>query len=482
MEVSTAVHHSGLSDKAKLLTKKIPASTLSLSTCIHYGLPTILFVFLSTPTYILQGIYAKYYGISLTSIAGIILLARIFDAITDPLIGVFSDRYQQKNGTRKPFMFFGGLLFIIGGLSLYSPWAEPTAFYFCFWLLVFYLGWTLYEIPHLSWGSEIAPSTTDKNRIYGVRTALGYVGLLGFYCIPLLPWFETREITPETLRWCGIVTAILLLPIMYFSLRRVPDGETALLSAVDGHQLPQVSRSDRLRLLLKPYITNKPLMLYLGVFIFSGMSNGMWYGLIFIYVDVYLGLGELFAEMFLYAFIVGLISTPIWTYLANGIGKILTWAAAILLLLASFIYTGSLEYGAVDFYQLLILKSLNTLGFVGLTIMIYSVLSDIVDYSILKYRIPSVAKYFALLTFCYKFVFAIGGAASLAIAGWYGFDASSDLQSTDGIYGLMVGIFWIPCVFSLVSLILVFFTPLTPQRHKIVQNRLEALAKRSEPK
>ena len=49
-------------------------------------------------TNIVQGIYAKYFGLALTTIAAVVLLVRISDAITDPLIGYLSDRYQDRYG------------------------------------------------------------------------------------------------------------------------------------------------------------------------------------------------------------------------------------------------------------------------------------------------------------------------------------------------------------------------------------------------
>ena len=56
--------------------------------------------FMSGAMNIVQSLYAKYFGLSLAAIASILLLSRIFDAITDPLIGYWSDRYQRRRGTR----------------------------------------------------------------------------------------------------------------------------------------------------------------------------------------------------------------------------------------------------------------------------------------------------------------------------------------------------------------------------------------------
>ncbi len=114
---------------------------------------------LGAPIPILQGIYAKYYGFSLTTLATIILLARFFDAITDPLIGYYSDRYARRTGTRKPFILAGGLLLILSAYFLYVPIggdigesSNVSVAYFTFWFMALYLAMTLFEIPHSALG------------------------------------------------------------------------------------------------------------------------------------------------------------------------------------------------------------------------------------------------------------------------------------------------------------------------------------------
>ena len=201
-------------------------SSTTLSLCVTYSAPHITTLWLIAPVAIIQGIYAKYYGLSLTTIAAIVLAARLFDAISDPLIGYYIDRYHRRTGTRKPFMLAGGLCFIVSSYFLYVPsdfgssgiQAEISATYFAFWFICFYLAWTLFEIPHIAWAGELAPTSQDKTKIYSVRSIAGNFGLLLFYTIPLLPFFETRDITPNTLRVSVITASTLMLPFLYYCL------------------------------------------------------------------------------------------------------------------------------------------------------------------------------------------------------------------------------------------------------------------------
>ena len=95
----------------------------SLATLVSakYALPTVAVAFLMSPIAIIQGIYAKYFGLSLTEIATVLLIARMFDAITDPVVGHLSDRFSARHGSRKAFILFGGLLFIISAYFLFVP-------------------------------------------------------------------------------------------------------------------------------------------------------------------------------------------------------------------------------------------------------------------------------------------------------------------------------------------------------------------------
>ena len=102
-----------------------------------YAMPAITMAMLHAPITVVLGVYAKHYGISLTSLAYVILSVRIFDAVTDPLIGFFADRSRSRTGSRKTFIFVGGLLMVLSGYFLYVPF-NTSATYFCICLFSFY--------------------------------------------------------------------------------------------------------------------------------------------------------------------------------------------------------------------------------------------------------------------------------------------------------------------------------------------------------
>jgi len=435
---------------------------------------------LFTPINIVQGIYAKYYGLPLTTIASVILFVRLFDAITDPIIGYLSDKSRIKRGTRKPTVILGAIVLASSGYFLYSPPDDVSTLYFAFWFTVFYLGYTLFNIPHLAWGGEISHSTHGKTQTYTLRTVAGYAGVALFYSIPLLPIWETTDITPDTLELSSIVSGLLMLPLLYLCMRRVPDGgcysEEEL--SIDKSGKPAITPFSQFSNTVKNVIHNKPLLLFLGAFLFAGSGLGMWLGLYFIYADAYLGMGALFASISLTALVVSILGAFIWLEIAKYLGKKRTWLLVMLLSIAAFAYTGCLDPENVGYWSLLLLSISAVTCFIGVEFLPQSMLSDIVDYSTWKFRTYRGSTYFALFMFTYKATLAVGGALGFAIAGWYGFDPASTTQTESGITGLKLAMTWAPTLLVIISMIFIVLSPITARRHGIIRRRLDAIEAR----
>ena len=431
---------------------------------LAYGLPLLPLCFLYGPIGILQGMYAKYFGLSLTVIASVLLIARLFDAISDPVIGYCADRYYARRGHRKPFIVVGGSLFIVASWFLYVPPMDVNAEYFLVWFLAFYFAYTLFEIPHLAWGSELVSDSREKNRVYGLRSLFVFIGTLLFYTMPLLPWFGTNEFTPETLKWSVFVAGTLMLPLLYLSIKAVPDTQKSPPSKVT---------KESLRVVLQVIFTNKPLLILTAAHICTGFGSGMWFTLNFIVVDAYLGLGAKFALVYATSFAVSILSLRLWYLLANRWSKQATWIAAMVLVIVGLLGFGFLSPENTGWLALLLCMSLITSGFACFSIMVPSLLSDISDYGTWKFGTNRAATYFSLYTFINKTVAALGGALGLAIAGWVGFEPTARIHSDMAIFGIRFIIAWIPALFIALSIVFIARIPITAHRHAVIRRRLD---------
>ena len=462
----------------------------SISLCQHqaYALPVMGTTFVVGSLGIMQGIYAKEFGLGLTTIASILFIAHLFDAVTDPLIGYLSDSCRIRVGSRKPFVVIGGILFVISSYFLYAPVDIATlnaidagalapvnvsATYFLTWFLALYFAWTLFEIPHLAWGSELANTSQEKTKVYTLRAAAGWLGMMLFYIIPLLPLFETNAFKPQTLYWAVLSTSCFMLPILYICVRVAPDGPE---SQVTINHDSRLIVSD-LKALVKEVTANKPLrLLLIVVILFNISATGMWLTLLFIFVDTHLNLGERFAQLSLLGLSAGIPMMVVWYWLASRLGKTLTLGIGLSFSLMGIISTGFLSPDDVGFFHLALIF-IFCFGMAGpaFNCLVPSILADIVDYGTWKFGKSRSGTYFSIYTFFSKSAIAIGSGLGLTIAGKFGFDPAASTQSLKSILGIQLAIAWVPAAMTLVAMIFILQHPMTARRHGIIRRRFDKL-------
>lgn len=126
----------------------------------------------------------------------IMMVSKVWDAVTDPLMGFISDNTRGRWGRRKPYMFVGGILLIIGIFLLFMPvteWgiipADNTAGLIA-WMVVMYLLWntfsTITMVPYCSMASDISPSFKERNNANTVKLVFNAVASGLAYVLPLL--------------------------------------------------------------------------------------------------------------------------------------------------------------------------------------------------------------------------------------------------------------------------------------------------------
>jgi Na+/melibiose symporter-like transporter len=441
--------------------------SVSIGQCFAYAMPLVSLNLISLPTAgIMTMIYAKYYGLSLSAIAMVLLVGRLFDAVTDPVIGVLSDRYHHNRGTRKPFIVLGGLLSAACAWFLYIPPQDVSVIYFLACYLAFQFSTTLIEIPHMTWAGEIVADSKGKTRIYSIRMIVLNISSFVFFAIPMLPLFDSGEFTPEFLE-LAVISATVLMPIvLYVSVSRVPDG---------GHS--DVRKKDSLRQIRDSVIQNRPLLILLGSFLMQGLGTGMAGGMLFLYVDAYLGLGEKLPTLMMAGGPIAIVAIPCWTFLANRYGKKRIWTLCTLLMSASILAGGFLKPNVNAFFYLTMILGVAFFCVPG-TVLAQSIMADIVDYGTWKFGIDRGATYFAAYSLVLKANAALGTAIGMIVAGVLGFDATSITQTIQGIWGIKLGYSFIPVFFCLSSLLLIAMIPINERRHAIIRRRLDQRERR----
>ncbi len=451
--------------------------TVNLWQMLAYASPVVATVFILGGVGVIQGIYAKYYGLSLSDIASVLLVCRLFDAISDPVIGYLSDNYFQRKGSYKPFVMVGGLLFALSAWVLYNPPEVVGISFFMTWFLVYYFAWTLFEIPHMAWASKLASDSNKRSLIFSLRAQMTNIGYFAFYGLPLLPFFDSSEITPETLELASVV-GIALMVLFLIVCSRVPPSNGSLGGKDKNIENKAVGPTDgfhgsrTIKAQINSVVGNQALLVLLLAYLFSFSGLGMLTTLLFIYVDVYLGLGEQLSIIVLMGIVVGFLAVWYWHWQSQRLGKKMCWALGTLLCALGFVAVSWLRPGCSMWALLFTLLPIYVgTGVAGA--LIPTLLSEVIDYAKFKFSRDCSASYFSLLTFVGKTNAALGGALAFYLAGLYDFDPTSTKHSEAAVFGLHLAVAWVPSILALLGIVLIFLVPMNNRKHRLILKALD---------
>ena len=276
--------------------------------------------------------YSEVTKFQLALLADLLLLARLTDVITDPLIGQWGDSTATRAGRRKPWIALGVPLMMIAVYMLFVPGEDVTVTYFLFWMVLMYLGFTIIGIPYGAWGAEISPEYHQRSRIVSGREAFTLIGLLISALIPLgvevsgegvslkeglnrmlaaiflFKDFSTSNQMRDILEYMGL-GIILLLPIFAaIALWKVPDP------------MPKVKKKIPLKEGLK-YAKENPLLVRILAIIFLVIAGESFRNTLSLwFVRDVIGIETVGASYARY-FIAGFLAIPFWLWLGKVIGK-----------------------------------------------------------------------------------------------------------------------------------------------------------------
>ncbi len=142
---------------------------------------------------------------------------RIFDAITDPIMGYISDNTKSKWGRRRQYVLLGGIMMGIAYVFMWQLFRENTLqfnfWYFFLWSIVFYLGLTLFSVPYVAMGYEMSDDFHERTNIMAVAQWIGqwaWVIAPLFWIIMYDPeWFPSADVAVRQLAvWVAIPCTI----------------------------------------------------------------------------------------------------------------------------------------------------------------------------------------------------------------------------------------------------------------------------------
>jgi len=392
--------------------------------------------------------YNQVLGLSgfLASLA--IVIALLVDAISDPVIGSWSDSIRHRWGRRHPFMYAAAAPFAICFYLLFSPPAGLDETQVFLWLVIFSVltrtTQSVYSIPHTSLTAELSNDYQERTLLSSLRSILQSVGTLMVFLIGLqiffgaTPEYPNGQLNPEAYpRFAAMFSVVIFVGVLltaygtHSHIPYLPQGNPDGPRFSFRHVLREATMAFGLRSFRAVVLTA----------VLFGMTMGMVAAL-----SIYLG--TLYFQFSLaligLSFPASVIGTFLGAGLATPMGRIfqekktlliggLIWFAVwntlpiILSLLGLFPEPGD----PLLFYLVMTCNAISSMGIGVLTVMIGSMIADITDQHEEKHGSRSEGIYFAASSFAAKAIGGFGIVISGVVVDLAGIQLSATVETID---------------------------------------------------
>ena len=435
-------------------------------------------------------------GISLTAMAAIIFAARLSDVVTDPLIGVLSDKLRTPIGRRKPWIIIGTPVLMLSVYMLFQPGEETTLWYFAFWIVMVYLAFTVVNLPYFAWGAELTGDYNERTKVTGRREQFHYTGVVIATALPLtagiLIYLSQDTNSIETLlanievELGAVMEAragnldVILQWLTIFILAALPI--TVFFGTVFVKEPSQVvipRRKPSFIASLRVIRRNGPFVRLVVCYTVSTVGGAMTGALSFFFCKHVIDAGEWYSVYLLVYYVASTLGLFFWMWLANRIGKHRTF---IVLVIWYSVWASFIPFIPPGYFGVfLIIMTMKGCTEGAMLAIPAAMAADAVDIDSARTGEQRAGLYFSVWGMLLKGGGAIGGAIALLIVGWFGFDATADpslARTTDGnssLSLLMLALAYsiIPAAIKFLALPFIWKYPLTEERQKRIRQRLE---------
>lgn len=368
--------------------------------------------------------YTDVFHIS-ASIAGtIFLVARLIDAVVDPVIGYTADKTRTRWGRYRPYVFWGAfplgitmiLIFFTPDLSHYGKIIYAFVTYTLFSVMS-----TLVYIPYSALTSAITSDFHERSSISGYRQLSAVVGgfIVSVVSRPFIALFRSEE---QGFLFMAITYAVVAMVI--YAISAVSVRETV--RPVSEHKPP-------LLLSFTSLFRNRPFILLAFGVVFGVFASNMFSTLLYYYFKYYINNEKLISTAFMCLMGPIIIAIPFWLYISRRIGKRKTYLVGV-----SFVSIAQMAIFFLGSRQIsLHLIWFGVLGFGGASggFAIISMLADVVDFGEWKFGLRTEGLIYGFEGLLIKGSIGI----SKALSGWgldaFGYQANVT-QSAMSLWGI----------------------------------------------
>jgi Na+/melibiose symporter-like transporter len=403
-------------------------------------------------------LYSTEMGLSLGLIGAVIFAAAIFDAVSDPLMGFFSDRFQTRWGRRKPWFLIGVPIYAFAVWMLLNPANGVTVYYLAFFFILLRASTTILGLPYAAWGVELSTEYHTRTMIQSAREKYVMIGLMMASAIVLVSEEirnpPTASFVLSNFSW---VIVTLLPTTAFLVLWKVPEVPA---------QMNRVSLYRSFSQMWK----NKLFLRLLAIELLIAGGENFRNTLSLFFLQDYIG-AEKVGKLYILYFAVGLAAIPVWDWIARKWGKHQSLACAMVFVGTVSVTVFFLDHGQImAFYVLFALKGFCFGAFAYLP---RAMLADVIDLDTIRSGNARPASYFAILGFMTKCAASIGG-LSLPILAYIGYSTKAGVvNGPDELMWLGILYAIVPTVVYTIAFYLCVTWPLTQPVHARVQRLVE---------
>ncbi len=407
----------------------------------------------------LPAFYAPRLGLGMVGL--IFLVTRIWDSATDPLIGVLSDRTRTRFGRRKPWILVGGLLFGLSVAEIFFAKPSVGPLYLAGWLFLFYLGWTMVQVPLSAWSGELSTLYHERSRVQTFLATATAAGLLAVLALPSAMDQTARASAAANVHVMGGFILVTLAPALILALLAVREPKVTL--AADRSRIGVLN-------VLRLVIGDRLLMRVL-VSDFAVTLGQTIRGSLFVFFVVgYMGLARWASLLFLVQFVFGVFAGPIWLQIGYRLGKSRT--VVLSELVQALINIGLLFATPGAFAGLLTLTVAQGLAQGSGNLMLRAMVADLADKQRLEKGEARAGLLFSIFSQSGKLATAVAVGVALPLAAALGFSPKGH-NTAEALFGLKLLFALGPALAHIVSAALILRFPLDETAHAKIRTKLD---------
>lgn len=444
-------------------------------------------------SYYLPFFYSNIFGLSLAHAGTLVLVTKLYDAVSDPVMGLIADRTNTRWGKYRPYLLWIAIPFAVAGvLAFFTPRTDNYTFKHVYAYVTYILMMTVYTAINVPYGAMLGVMTDDsreKSVFSSFRMFFAFIG--SFIAMGSFePLLKLRQSILGTLpaEWTladstpadwtiavsviGIVCAVLFILSFVMTRERVTEAEMAkepVKENSDGTAKTSVAED------LKALVANGPWWMLLGggiaILLFNCVRGG---AAAYYFADV-LGTNAIFTlALFLtVGEISQLVGVVVTVPVSEKIGKKATFLLVLVAVTVLSIIVAFLPDTPAGMWALLVSQILICIAIGINSPLLWSMFADVADYSELKNGRASTGLIFSSSSMAQKFGAAFGSAIVLWVLMAFGYDnAKGAVQTPEALATIKALISWIPAIGSAAGIAIMLGYPLTDKKMSEIRQEL----------